>query len=248
MRPLGHIPDTRRPVGSVHHSALVGAVVVPPTALVPYVVDDQGGQDCTGSYGKLVESWAAARGLPCAPVSRRFTYTLGRMTGDPQGRLADVGAQPADVVDGMRTFGVVPETAWPGDDPTVINAPCDLFALELATTFRVDQIAPIEDAGDTRCTAMRTALAAGFPVGVGMCVDALFESWAGGMVYDGPTGPSLGGHAVRICGYRPGAFLLVNSWGAMWGDAGCAWVSDAFIGSGAVFDPYILSFAKAVHS
>lgn len=37
-----------------------------------------------------------------------------------------------------------------------------------------------------------------------------------------------GGHAVVIAGYKPGYFLLRNSWSAKWGHRGYCWVSDAY--------------------
>jgi hypothetical protein len=59
------------------------------------------------------------------------------------------------------------------------------------------------------------------------------------------TGTNRGGHAVTICGYNDslstadgyGAFKLVNSWGASWGNSGYAWISykalmDSYISQG----------------
>lgn len=247
MRPKGHIRDVERPAGLVHHSHLVGAVQVPDTAMLPARIDDQQCQDCTGSYGLLVESFNAARGIPCEPVSRRFTYTLGRELAHPGAPLRDLGANPASVVNGMRAFGVVPESVCPGDDPTVINEPTAFYGLEVACTFQVTGIAVIEEDGAARCAAIRQAIAAGFPVGIALDVDASFENWSSDTVYTGPLGPSLGGHAVRIVGFRPGAFWLINSWSTSWGFGGGAWISDKAIGSAQFYDPYALNFAPAVH-
>lgn len=36
------------------------------------------------------------------------------------------------------------------------------------------------------------------------------------------------GHAVVICGYKPGYYLVKNSWGSRWGNRGYVWVSDAY--------------------
>lgn len=245
MRALGHIRDDERPAGIVHHEHLVGGVFVPESVTLPARIDDQQGQSCTGSYGLLVESFCAARGIACDPVSRRFTYTLGRELANPDAAIVDVGARPSAVVDGLRTFGVVPELVWPSGDLANINEPLDFFSLEKALTFRVNDIAVIEEDGEARCAAIRQALAAGFPVALGMYTDSAFESWRGEGVYDGNGGG--GGHAVRICAYRgDGAFGLYNSWGPFWGLDGMAWVSPRFIGGPNVFDAYLMSFAPAV--
>jgi Papain family cysteine protease len=37
-----------------------------------------------------------------------------------------------------------------------------------------------------------------------------------------------GGHAVAIVGYRPGRFIVRNSWGSRWGDGGFAYASSAY--------------------
>ena len=48
-----------------------------------------------------------------------------------------------------------------------------------------------------------------------------------------PTGPVRGLHAVVAVGigttYAPRRFLIRNSWGAAWADAGHAWLDDVFI-------------------
>jgi len=37
-----------------------------------------------------------------------------------------------------------------------------------------------------------------------------------------------GGHAVAIVGYKPGRFIVRNSWGTTWGDKGFAYASLAY--------------------
>lgn len=244
MRALGHIRDDERPAGLVHHEHLVGGVFVPESVTLPARIDDQQGQSCTGSYALLVESFCAARGIACDPVSRRFTYTLGRQLGG--GELRDVGARPRDIVSGMRDVGIVAEATCPSGDLAQINNPVEFFAIERAITYRVKNIAVIEEDGEARCAAIRQALAAGFPVALGLYTDPAFEAWRGDGVYDGNGGG--GGHAVRVCAYRgDGAFGLFNSWGPYWGLDGMAWVSPRFIGGPNVFDAYLMSFAPSVH-
>lgn len=245
MRALGHIRDDERPAGLVHHEHLVGGVFVPESVTLPARIDDQQGQSCTGSIALNVETWCQARGIPCARVSRRFTYTVGRQLGNPDGPIVDVGASPGTVVLGARQVGVVSEAAWPSDDLGVINEPVDFFSLERAVEFRVKDIAAIEEDGEARVAAIRQALAASYPVAFGMYVDDAFEGWRGEDVYTGRGGG--GGHCVRAIGFAPGKVLVANSWSEQWGFGGFCWMSDAFIGSQHCFDFYITSVAKAVH-
>ena len=76
------------------------------------------------------------------------------------------------------------------------------------------------------------ALAAGFPVTMGINVTQAFEDgeWD---VYDGASGPILGGHCVLCLGYLVGkGFLFLNSWSSAWGrNGGFFWLSDRFVGS-----------------
>lgn len=246
-RPKGHVRDDLRPPRLTPHAHLVGNIHVPPTAMLPARIDDQKCQDCTGSYALLVESWCGARGIPCEPVSRRFSYTLGRELAAPGQPLRDLGANPASVIDGMRAFGIVPERVCPGDDPEIINDPVDFFSIEVACTFQVSQITVIEEDGAARCAAIRQAIAAGFPVGFACSVDIDFENWSSDAVYTGPTGPSQGNHALRCIGMRPGALRVANSWGTGWGDGGYIWISDSFMGGSMAFDFYALAFAPTPH-
>lgn len=233
---------------AVHHSQLVGAVQVPPAVELPSPADYQTAQDCTGSYGKLVETWCAARGLECARVSRRFTYSLGRELDAPMQTLKDEGADPVKVIEGLRRFGVVPESIVPGDSPVVINNDVDFVALETARTWRIADggIAAITDVGPARCAAIRQALAAQYPVGFCMYVDDGFEQWTGEATFTALTGPILGGHCVRAVGFRPGAFLIQNSWEGWGFGESRGWISDEFIGGPAAFSFYALNFAPVV--
>ena len=75
------------------------------------------------------------------------------------------------------------------------------------------------------------ALAAGMPVTMGINVSRAFEDgeWD---VYDGDSGPSLGGHCIMACGFSPKGIMCLNSWGPTWGrNGGFFWLSDRFVGS-----------------
>ena len=73
---------------------------------------------------------------------------------------------------------------------------------------------------------IKTQLASGFPVLIGMIVDDVFKKLGPG-TYEKFTGPNLGGHAVVVVGYsdQKKAFKIINSWGTGWGDNGYGWLS-----------------------
>lgn len=73
---------------------------------------------------------------------------------------------------------------------------------------------------------MRSSLASGYPVLIGITVYESFEDgdWAGN-VMPAPTGGQLGGHEIYIFGYDDyrKRFRLRNSWGDSWQDKGNFW-------------------------
>lgn len=74
-------------------------------------------------------------------------------------------------------------------------------------------------------TEIKTQLAAGFPVLIGMVLDSEFHR--GPAVYDRFSGENLGGHAMVVTGYDDDrqAFRVFNSWGTSWGYNGSIWVT-----------------------
>lgn len=250
---LGHIRDeAAHPLAGAIEALLARQAAGPRGAVradvsdgevrLPARIDQQRAQDCSGSYGLLAETWCAARGLACPTISRRFTYTLGRQlaAGVVGQAIADAGAQPALVVEGMRRIGVAPESACPGDGPDVINTQLDFTQLEIA--WRVEAIAAVTAAGAARCAALRAALDAAFPLGFGMDLTQGYASVGTSGLYV-PAGKVAGGHAQRIVGYRAGAFLVANSWGTTWGQEGFAWLTDEQIGGASCYDFYAYDFS-----
>jgi C1A family cysteine protease len=164
--------------------------------------------------------------------SRLFIYYNERAM---EGHVGfDSGAQIRDGVKSVATLGVCPETDWPYDDtpatsdggpfppgaPDGEQPPPKCYAEALnnrATTYRrvtqsLDQ--------------MRGCLAAGYPFVFGFTVYESFESQqvasTGVASMPQPNEQVLGGHAVLAVGYDDASqtFLVRNSWGAGWGQAG----------------------------
>ncbi|HZP38059.1 MAG TPA: C1 family peptidase [Methylomirabilota bacterium] len=76
-------------------------------------------------------------------------------------------------------------------------------------------------------TEVKTQLASGFPVLIGMMVDTAFMQLRGEQAYAGASGKTAGGHAMILVGYDDarGAFKVMNSWGTQWGVGGFGWIT-----------------------
>lgn len=80
-------------------------------------------------------------------------------------------------------------------------------------------------------TEIKSHLAAGFPVLIGVEVDRAFMNLAAGNLYTRYDGNSLSGHALVVIGYDDstgngtGGFKVINSWGTTWADNGFGWIS-----------------------
>jgi len=74
---------------------------------------------------------------------------------------------------------------------------------------------------------VKSHIASGFPVVIGMMVDEGFLRLRGNYIYSGPSGNNKGGHAMVVVGYDDTrqAFKVLNSWGTAWGDNGYGWIS-----------------------
>jgi hypothetical protein len=76
----------------------------------------------------------------------------------------------------------------------------------------------------------RKWLAQNGPILVRLDVDSTWDNasqTAGKMAAYNPAS-TRGGHAVALVGYRPGEFIVRNSWGVTWGDKGFAYASDSY--------------------
>ena len=134
----------------------------------------------------------------------------------------DSGAMIHDGIRTLQTYGVCPETLWPYDIPKfAVKPPTSCYQAALkhkaVTVHNIKQ----------DITSMKTALANGFPIVVGIQVYASFESdevAKTGMVPlpDVNNEEALGGHAILVSGYddKKRVWIMRNSWGADWGDKG----------------------------
>lgn len=153
-------------------------------------------------------------------------YSVGRqLEGVYKGKLLpDDGSYPFLVMQGLRRFGLCPESAWPFDVDHSARVhqevPFDVF--QRASQFRLSGFARIDATGSSRVRACMQALAAGHPVPLGMMVGDEFVDYRPGRSPVGIESQRLGGHMTFLCGYEDDGdvFIGCNSWGKSWGEGG----------------------------
>ena len=76
----------------------------------------------------------------------------------------------------------------------------------------------------------RTWLATKGPILTRLDVDRTWDQAPAtkGVLEEYKPATARGGHAVALVGYRPGSFIVRNSWGTTWGDKGFGYASLAY--------------------
>jgi hypothetical protein len=197
-------------------------------------IEDQGQiGSCTGnSIAGLIELIDRKKSNKALDVSRLFIYYEERVL---EGSVRyDAGAYIRDGIKVCYTKGAPLESLWPYIE--------NKFATKPTAAAYTDALKR-KVTGYQKCAdfaAVKNALAAGNPVVIGFSVYDSFEgAWgdiphgqagSGMMPYPNKnTEQLLGGHAVAIVGYDDtmpvagkanGRFIVRNSWGTGWGDAG----------------------------
>ncbi|GAA2351375.1 IPT/TIG domain-containing protein [Dactylosporangium salmoneum] len=83
--------------------------------------------------------------------------------------------------------------------------------------------------GDKAKTAIKTAIAGGSPVAIGIPVFRDFMYLNSGSLYNTLSGASLGGHMITAYAYDADGVWIRNQWGTSWGASGDAHLSWAFV-------------------
>lgn len=158
-------------------------------------------------------------------VSRLFIYYQERVI---EGTVnQDAGAALRDGIKAGYTYGAPQESLWPYNPGK--------FRVKPSTAAYTDALKR-KVTNYQRCTdftAVKTALASGYPVAIGFMVYSSFEGAWGDIPHGHPgsgimpypntnTEQLLGGHAVALVGYDDANswFIARNSWGTNWGDNG----------------------------
>lgn len=145
----------------------------------------------------------------------------------------DAGAEIRDGIKCAAKIGVAHETKWPYIIKNFTKKPTAAVYND-AIQFR----ALTYERCAVTTTALKSALALGFPVVIGFTVFESFESAEvekTGMVPmpNLKTEQILGGHCVYVVGYgqHAGTFTVRNSWASDWGDKGDCYFPEAYLGS-----------------
>ena len=180
-------------------------------------VYDQGelgscGACATGGAWQFV---AAKQGLPSFVPSRLFMYYNARDLEGSAGQ--DSGTTIRDEVKALASYGVCPESSWQYDTSKFAEKP----PVSCYTEAVANQALKYE-AVDQDLFTMKSCLAEGYPIIVGISVYESFESDAvaqtGVVPVPALSEQPLGGHALLCVGYlSSGQWVIRNSWGADWG-------------------------------
>jgi hypothetical protein len=244
IRPCGHLPDPCDKARGDEIGRLVGArrqTLPEEWDLLAYVTPgyDQRGNSCVGAafaHGLVLA--ANAMGYELDP-SRTAPYTIARQLADPAlDVLPDNGCFPYRAIEGLIDWGVVARWRWMDDVDLTKPVPQDV--LEAGSIALVTGVYRIYESGDALLTRIREAIFACHGVFFGMSVGESYMRNRGELYVGEPT--SLGGHAQLIVGYRPGAFLVLNSWGLGWGNGGLVWIDERVIMERA-FDVTVITHA-----
>lgn len=250
---------------------LLAAAALPDASdLTPYEppIFDQGQTgSCTAHATSAGISAAfAAAGAPLGFVpSQRELYATTRAyergLATPPGQalpvLSDSGAELVDVYHCLAVYGVKAmaeqttsdgrfsdvEVAHVNDEPAFSDLEAAGQKLVVGP-YGVDLTQP--GASDV----VAAAIVAKIPVGIACYVDSAFMQLQAGQVAGAcnQSDPAGGGHAILFDGFRTvnGArqFLLRNSWGIGWGDAGRIWTDASFFA--ALWEAHPLSVVTGV--
>ena len=151
--------------------------------------------------------------------SRLFIYYNERVIEGTVG--VDSGAQIRDGIKSVAHDGVCPEKVWPYDIAEFAKKPPAKAYAEAVKDKAVSYSRLVPNLNQ-----LKGCLASGYPFVFGFTVYESFESEevakTGQVPMPGSSEKVLGGHAVLAMGYDDThrRFLVRNSWGTQWGEAG----------------------------
>ena len=211
-----------------------------PTIMLPQVpILNQANQGACGGHGgagarETLEAIAnAALGnAPLVTLSRAFIYWRARFYEQTQDQ--DSGVQIRDVVKVLQTDGVCTEQEFPYNPNDFRSVPSD-FDYTAAAQYKILTYTRLNSSDEVWSELNNL-----HPVILGIAVHKSFETQVGkdGIVpVPTPDDPLLGYHCVYSNGRtidpqntnNGGKFRVPNSWGEGFGDAGNAWLTDAYL-------------------
>lgn len=193
-----------------------------------------------GQQGSCV-AWSSAYGARSIVESARTGQPGDNVKFSPSflyNQIGMDGCQGSYIIKAMEFMtkqGAVPYDAFPYTDKDCSNQPNNQL-VQQAAQYKMRGFNRLSQ-GDRNdvidLNAIKQNLAQGAPVVIGMMVGGSYMQPMMGKDYWEPTEEDksmqgFGGHAQCVVGYDDrkygGAFLIMNSWGAEWGNNGFAWV------------------------
>ena len=161
-------------------------------------------------------------------LSPRFVWMASKETDPFNSRpttfIEAEGTSLKAALDIARKFGVVRDSVLPFKTGALFPGEAKTF-YAVAAQLKVSAYVNL----GTNLTAWRTWLATKGPILTRLDVDDPWQNvGSDGNLDDYDPGSQQGGHAVAIVGYKPGRFIVRNSWGTGWGDKGYAYPSLAY--------------------
>lgn len=171
----------------------------------------------------------AARLSQSTLLSPRFIWMASKetdqFTSRPTTFVEAEGTSLKSALDIARKYGAVRDSALPWATGKLFGGSANtLYAL--AAQFKILAYFNL----GVSPSNWRTWLATNGPILTRLNVDATWDAASDtkGVLAEYKAKTARGGHAVAIVGYRPGEFIVRNSWGTGWGDKGFAYASDSY--------------------
>ena len=222
VQSYGWIPDTP------DHRDFLYSAVAPKVKLPPKIdlrsecseVENQGhlGSCTANALAGHLQFLEKISGQVYKDVSRLFIYYNERAA---EGTVDfDSGAMIRDGIKVLAKYGVCAESSWPYDITRFTQKPSAACYKE-GLKHRISSYHRLQTLNE-----MLNCLAEGFPFVFGFTVYESFESLKVAQTGIAPmpkkTERALGGHAVMAAGYdqKQKRFIVRNSWGPQWGQAG----------------------------
>jgi C1A family cysteine protease len=189
--------------------------------------------------------------------SRLFVY---KATRNLLGLSGDTGAWLRSAMGALTLFGVPPERFWPYD-VTKYDIEPPAFVYALGQTYQAEKFYRLDPGGTPPAdllASIKQHVAAGLPPMFGFTVyDSIAQAQGTGrgrIPFPMATDKVAGGHAVAAVGYDDameirhadastpmrGAFIIRNSWGRGWGDAGYGYLPYEYVLRRAAVDWWVL--------
>ncbi|KAG5182904.1 papain cysteine protease family protein [Tribonema minus] len=202
--------------------SLPAAVDLRTTGYVPPVMDQGSAGTCSAhATASALRFLLRKEKLQDFPPSRLFLYYVTRVYVEGVSPSEDSGCALRDVAKAIATYHVCNERYMEYDDTKIAEQPPALAVANarLHTTFTYRAV-------QQSLSALKGALASGYPVVVGIQVYDSFETEevarTGVVPMPAEGEQCLGGHAVYLVAFEDATrtFTLCNSWSSAWGQGG----------------------------